>query len=166
MSNEPTAEPTTGQQAFSRRGILAASAVAGTAVVAGCGQTAAPSNSPLASGQPSAPTTGASSGGGQSGAGKTIVALSAVPVGGAVAAESADGKPIVVAQPTAGKAVAHSAICTHQGCTVAPAGKQLKCPCHGSVFDAMNGSVINGPAQSPLPAVPVQVSDGQVVSGS
>jgi len=36
------------------------------------------------------------------------------------------------------------------GCTVGAAGKQLDCPCHGSVFDAQTGAVVNGPAQSPL----------------
>ena len=91
-----------------------------------------------------------------------IVALSAVPVGQAVSA-TLDGKPIVVAQPAAGQAVAFSAICTHQGCTVAPKGSELDCPCHGSKYNALTGAVINGPAPSPLPAVSVSVKDGNVV---
>ena len=44
-------------------------------------------------------------------------------------------------------------VCTHQGCTAAPAGntgaRQINCPCHGSQFDR-NGAVINGPAARPL----------------
>jgi Rieske Fe-S protein len=42
--------------------------------------------------------------------------------------------------------------CTHMGCnigtgTVAPQG--LRCPCHGSTYDA-NGNVTGGPAPAPL----------------
>lgn len=51
--------------------------------------------------------------------------------------------------------IAHSAICTHQGCTVGESGKQLACPCHGSVFNAQTGAVVHGPAPLPLPAFKV-----------
>ncbi len=50
---------------------------------------------------------------------------------------------------------AHSAICTHQGCTVGESGTRLACPCHGSVYNAQTGAVINGPAPLPLPAYKV-----------
>ena len=95
-----------------------------------------------------------------------LVALADVPVGGAVAAKDASGAPIVVAQPTAGRVVAFSAICTHMGCQVAPSGPRLDCPCHGSRFDAATGAVLQGPATTPLPAVAVHVANGQVLSGS
>lgn len=105
-------------------------------------------------------------GNGNSGStGTTVVALSKVPVGGAVAATGADGAKIIVAQPTSGQAVAFSAICTHMGCTVAPSGNKLNCPCHGSVFDALTGKNIAGPAPKPLPAVDVHVAGGNVVTG-
>jgi cytochrome b6-f complex iron-sulfur subunit len=110
--------------------------------------------------------SGTSTDGGGSAASGPIVALGDVPVGGSVAAKDASGAPIVVGQPTAGKAVAFSAICTHQGCQVAPAGKQLNCPCHGSQFDATSGAVLRGPATKPLPSVAVHVENGQVVAGS
>jgi len=93
------------------------------------------------------------------------VALSKVPVGGAVSAKSPDGKPVIVAQPSAGQVVAFSAKCTHMGCTVAPRGAKLQCPCHGSQFDALTGKVLHGPAQRPLAAFPVKVEGGTVVSG-
>jgi cytochrome b6-f complex iron-sulfur subunit len=109
--------------------------------------------------------SGTASGGGSGGSGP-LVALSDVPVGGAVAAKDASGAPIVVAQPTAGTAVAFSAICTHMACQVAPAGKRLDCPCHGSQYDATTGAVLRGPATKPLPAVPVRVENGKVVAGS
>jgi Rieske Fe-S protein len=60
--------------------------------------------------------------------------------------------------------VAFSAICTHLGCTVAPAGNQYHCPCHGSVYDAFTGSVISGPAPRPLAKIAVAVESGQVVA--
>jgi Rieske Fe-S protein len=122
--------------------------VLGGGVLAACGSSPGTSN------------TTAGGGGGNG----TIVALSAVPVGGSVAAQGPDG-PIVVAQPSAGKVVAHSAVCTHQGCQVAPQGKILACPCHGSMFDAFTGAVLQGPAQAPLPSVTVKLSGQDVVAG-
>lgn len=102
------------------------------------------------------------SGGSSSGGGSTAeVSLASIPVGGAVSATLA-GKPIVVSQPSAGQVVAFSAVCTHQGCTVAPQGKEFDCPCHGSKFDATTGDVLNGPARDPLPKLKATVSGDSV----
>jgi cytochrome b6-f complex iron-sulfur subunit len=132
-----------------RRPVLAAGgAVAAAALLGGCGGDDAGSGSGSAAG----------------GAG-ALVELSKVPVGGAVSAKSPDGKPVIVAQPSQGKAVAFSAKCTHMGCTVAPQGAKLQCPCHGSQFDALTGKVLHGPAQRPLSAFPVKVEGGTVVAG-
>jgi cytochrome b6-f complex iron-sulfur subunit len=62
------------------------------------------------------------------------------------------------------KIVALSAICTHQGCTVGYNSSKgdIECPCHGSVFST-SGSVINGPASSPLKSYPV-TQDGTVLT--
>jgi len=128
--------------------------VAAAGVLAACGSSSD-------SGTGSGGSTGGDSSAGSDGA---LAQLSDVPVGGAVAATGADGKPIILTQPEAGTVVALSAICTHQGCTVAPDGKELKCPCHGSVFD-LTGEVVSGPAPSPLPGVDVHVSNGSVVAG-
>lgn len=57
--------------------------------------------------------------------------------------------------------MAFSAVCTHQGCTVAADGAGLRCPCHGSTYD-LTGANTAGPAPSPLPKVEVTVTDGQV----
>ena len=51
---------------------------------------------------------------------------------------------------TSGAIVVVSAMCTHLGCTVAAAGSELQCPCHGSAFNPDSGAVINGPATLPL----------------
>ncbi len=94
-----------------------------------------------------------------------LVALGDVPVGGAVGVEDADGKPVIVAQPSKGQVVAFTAVCTHKGCTVKPASKELICPCHGSVYDAFTGKNLSGPAPSPLAAIAVKVEADQVVEG-
>jgi len=97
--------------------------------------------------------------------GPTVLAKVAdIPVGDAVSAVL-DGSPILISQPTAGTVVAFTAICTHQGCTVAPAGTTFRCPCHGSVYNAATGQVISGPAPAPLHQIPVKVTGGDVVSG-
>lgn len=95
----------------------------------------------------------------------TLTALSAVPVGGTVVIE-ASGTSVVVAQPTAGQAVAFLAACPHQGCTVALQGSTLVCPCHGSEFDALTGTLHagTGKATTNLVSVPVTVTDGNVVA--
>ena len=61
-----------------------------------------------------------------------------------------------------GVVTAHSSICTHQGCTVGESGKQLACPCHGSVFDAKSGAVVNGPANAPLQTFKVAEVQGDI----
>ncbi|HTZ44340.1 MAG TPA: Rieske (2Fe-2S) protein [Jatrophihabitans sp.] len=146
--------PTDGTGGVSRRGVLAAGAVgvAGVAL-AGCAKAAPPDN-PTVTG-----SAGAGSGGG------TLANLSSIPVGGAVSATAPDGAKIIISRPTASSVAAFSAICTHQGCVVVPAGQQLDCPCHGSVYNATTGAVINGPAPRPLPAVSVKISGGDVVAG-
>jgi Rieske Fe-S protein len=104
--------------------------------------------------------SGSGSGGSGSG-GTTTVPLSSIPVGGAVSA-SIGSAPVVVSQPTTGKVVAFSAVCTHQGCTVAPKDKEFDCPCHGSRFDGTTGDVLNGPARDPLKKLTATVSGDTV----
>ncbi|MDQ1679806.1 MAG: hypothetical protein QOI42_665 [Frankiaceae bacterium] len=78
-------------------------------------------------------------------------------------------QPIALYRTGASSVVAHSAVCTHQGCTVdAAAAPTLKCPCHGSQFRAADGSVVNGPNNSaassitPLAAICVTVVNGLI----
>jgi cytochrome b6-f complex iron-sulfur subunit len=141
-----------------RRPVLAAGgAAAAAALLGGCGggDNGAAGSTTSSSTSPSTP---GSSGG-------DLVELSKVPVGGAVSAKSPDGEPLIVARPSQGKAVAFSARCTHMGCTVAPSGAKLQCPCHGSQFDPLTGSVLHGPAQRPLSTFPVKVEGDTVVAG-
>ena len=145
-----------------RQLVVAAGAGAGALAVTAC-SAASNSSSSADTGSSSGSSSGGSAAGGS---GQVLATLADIPVGSAVAAKDPAGKPIVVAQPAAGKAVAFSAICTHMGCTVAPAGPQLACPCHGSRYNASTGQVLQGPAPKPLASVPVHVEDGKVVAGS
>lgn len=147
----------------SRRSVLAAGAVgAGAVVLAGCGSSTKKSSSAT---QPAA-TSPAGSPAGSPAAGKPLAKLADIPVGGAVAATGADGAALIIAQPTAGTVAAFSARCTHKGCTVAPKDSKLECPCHGSVYEAATGKVINGPAPRPLAKVEVHVASGEVLPGA
>lgn len=147
----------------SRRGVLAGATAVGALALTGCGgssdtksTTAQPSDTPASAAGPSAPAASAAGG-------PALAKLADITVGSAVAARDPSGQPLVVARPSDTTAVAFSAICTHQGCTVKPAGAELQCPCHGSRYAAITGKVLQGPATSPLPSVPVKVSGGEVL---
>lgn len=75
--------------------------------------------------------------------------------------------PEGVGTNTAGGLVVYSKACTHAGCPVAlyrAADHRLICPCHQSVFDVADGAkVLEGPADHPLPQLPIEVAaDGYV----
>jgi Rieske Fe-S protein len=133
---------------MTRRTLLAAGAAgAGAAALAAC------------SGGGSAADTPTSEA-----AGKPVTTLSDVQVGEAKSVKLPDGSPGIVARPTASTVACFSAICTHQGCTVKPAGQKLDCPCHGSQFDAVTGAVLHGPATLPLHKIAVALDGDQVVT--
>jgi Rieske Fe-S protein len=139
----------------SRRTVLTTGAAVAGAAVGAVALSACGSSASTTGGQANAPAAAP---------GQALAALNDIQVGQAKAAKTTDGKDVIVARTAEGTAAAFSAICTHQGCTVAPQGAELVCPCHGSVFDALTGAVKKGPATSPLPAVAVKVANGQVVT--
>lgn len=148
-------------QPISRRRLIATASVTACALplAAACAGTSddTPEPSAAASDGGSEPKR---SGGGK---GHALAKVSDVPVGSSVSAKTADGKPALVSHPKAGEILAFSAVCTHMGCTVAPAGKELHCPCHGSTYDAATGRVLHGPAPRPLPKIPVTVKGKEVL---
>lgn len=128
-------------------GVLGGGAAA--TVLAGCG--VENDSEPTASPAPS--------GGGA--VGTALVATADVPVGSGIILKDQE---VVVTQPEQGTFAAFTAVCTHLGCLVGEVdGDQIKCLCHGSVFSAADGSVVQGPAQDPLAAVQVKVKADQVV---
>jgi thiosulfate dehydrogenase [quinone] large subunit len=97
--------------------------------------------------------------------GKLVRPASSIPVGGAAGFEDPfQGIPAYLVQPREGAFLAFSAVCTHAGCTVSfvQSAEQFQCPCHGSIYSASTGEVIQGPAMRPLPPITVELSGGDV----
>lgn len=155
--------------ATTRRAMIAGiGAVGASAVLAACGTDegdnsladsgATPGGAPTTGGQ--APTTGAPKEQNGADSGTKLSATSDIPAkGGKVFAE----KQVVVTQPTAGKFKCFSAVCTHQGCTVANVKDgTINCGCHGSQFSIADGSVKRGPATKALDEVTIKVEGGSI----
>ena len=152
----------------SRRTVLACAGAACAAALAGCstynsnsGGVDAPqgSQSTESSSAPAASGSGAGSGGG--GGAAVLAKTSDVPVGGG---KILADKKIVITQPQSGTFHAFTAVCTHAGCTVGSVSSgTINCPCHGSRFNVSNGSVVNGPASSPLAPVNIQVQGTSIL---
>jgi cytochrome b6-f complex iron-sulfur subunit len=162
-----------------RRTVLAASGTAVLAVAAACSSdpgtagsataaatsaaksssAAASTGSAAASSKAAAPTTAGTSAAVPAPAGSPVASVAEVEAAGSVVVGT--DKPILLCSAN-GTVVGHTAICTHQGCTVAAAGADANCPCHGSKFNAATGAVITGPAMSALAEVAVTVANGQV----
>lgn len=151
-------------KSVSRRTVLVGGTAAGALVATGCSSSSKPSSQPAQTTTSAPPTSAPTEGASPSTAStEPLAKLADIPVGSAVAAKGPSGQPLIVARPTGTTAVAFSAICTHKGCTVAPAGERLDCPCHGSRYAATTGKVIQGPAPAPLPAFAVKVASGEVL---
>ena len=159
----------------SRRAVLAGTglACAGAAcatVLAGCSTYnsnsggIAGSQATQATSSSAAPASaGASASQGGAAGPAALAQTSDVPVGGG---KILSEKKIVITQPKAGSFDAFSAVCTHQGCIVGDvSGGTINCPCHGSKFSITNGSVVQGPAPSPLPPVSIKVQGTSIVAG-
>jgi nitrite reductase/ring-hydroxylating ferredoxin subunit len=164
------ATPDTQPTAFvcARRQVLLGASVGGVALVAAaCGgsssstgattpstaDTSAPSSAAGSSSAPSAAATSAAAATG-------FIALSKIPSDSSVSVKDPTGRILLMTQ-SGGKLTALSSVCTHQGCTVAPDGAKLACPCHGSQF-SLTGEVKEGPATVALHTVAVKVTGGQV----
>jgi Rieske Fe-S protein len=152
----------------SRRTVLACAGAACAATLAGCstynsnsGGVNAPqgAQSTESSSAPAAAGSGGSGGGG--GGAAVLAKTSDVPVGGGTILTD---KKIVITQPKSGTFHAFTAVCTHAGCTVGSVSSgTINCPCHGSRFNINNGSVVNGPAASPLAPINIKVQGTSIL---
>jgi Rieske Fe-S protein len=170
----PSAHPAAG----SRRALLIGAGVTCAAALAGCttydannnGGFAGPgpaTSAPVTPGGTEVPASPAASGGaGTGGSAPAAAALASttdVPAGGGTILSA---KKVVITQPQAGMFKAFTAVCTHQGCTVGSvANGTIDCPCHGSKFSIKDGSVVNGPATSPLAPVAITVKGTSILPG-
>jgi nitrite reductase/ring-hydroxylating ferredoxin subunit len=148
-----------GVPAASRRALLGCAGAACAAALAGCA-TYNSGNGGIAGSSP--PATPASPPGTTGPGGPAVLARTAdVPVGGGTILAS---RKIVITQPKAGTFAAFTAVCTHLGCLVTSiTGGTINCPCHGRNFSITNGSVINGPATTPLAPVSIKVHGTAII---
>ncbi|MER5812470.1 Rieske (2Fe-2S) protein [Streptomyces sp. NPDC002033] len=135
-----------------RRTVLKGAAALAGAVGAGATLSACSTGAPGGAGAPAVPKEPVELG-----------AASEVPVGGAKLFRE---RKVLVSCPAEGQYKAFSAQCTHAGCVLDTIDKgEGNCPCHGSRFDVTTGKVVQGPAERPLPAVPVKVENGKLIAG-
>jgi Rieske Fe-S protein len=151
----------------SRRTVLAGACAACAATLAGCarygtsnGLAGSPAGAP-AYGPPSTGTGSAGLGSAGGSASSVLATTAEIPVGGG---KVLTAQKIVITQPQTGTFHAFTAICTHLGCIVnSVSGGTINCPCHGSRYSIVNGSVVNGPAPLPLAAVSIKVEGTSIV---
>lgn len=150
---------------ISRRALggLAAAGV-GVPLIAACGGDDSDSVGDATSGaSSSSATSGGSTGGssgGSAGGGQALAATSDIAVGGGTIFADQE---VVVTQPTDGQFRCFTAVCTHAGCIVSSVSDgNINCKCHGSQFSIEDGSVVTGPATSPLQQEDITVSGGEI----
>lgn len=135
----------------SRRKVLYGAAAVGVAVpvLAACGSSGAAGGSGGSNVTGTPPSDPPSTGGSTPSTTGGGIKTSEIPVGGG---KIFPDQQVVVTQPTAGVFKAFSSTCTHQGCQVTEVlNGTIDCPCHGSRYSIVDGSVKGGPAPSPLP---------------
>jgi Rieske Fe-S protein len=153
---------------FIKLGATLGIGAAGASVLAACGggQASGPSGGETTGAvEGAAKATGGATGPVEVQRGSAIAQEADVPRDSAVEfTDQETGQEAVLVHLESGDFVAYSAICTHRGCTVAYRDGRLACPCHGSVFDPAQGAAVEaGPAPRPLPNIPVEVRNGEVV---
>jgi Rieske Fe-S protein len=157
-----------------RRTVLKGAAVAGAVIpfLAACGSSnnsgAGDLRKPANGGSSSAGGSGGGSGGGKGNTGggssaDVLTTTSQVPNGGGIILDDAG---IVITQPDAGDFKGFTNICTHMGCPVSNvSGGTINCLCHGSQYSIEDGSVVAGPAPSPLAEKPITVKGKDILAG-
>lgn len=169
VTRPQAADETGADSGSSRRAVLRAAGVGGAAVAVGITAAACSSSSNSNTSSGDNPASGASGGGSSassgSGGSAALAQTADIPVDGGKIVTAGGGT--VITQPTAGTYKAFTAICTHAGCTVGSVSEnKITCPCHGSMYSATDGSVLQGPATAPLSPKTITVSGGQIFLAS
>ncbi|WP_052847401.1 Rieske (2Fe-2S) protein [Streptomyces avicenniae] len=147
----PTPPPSAAPPAASRRTLLTVTAAsAGALALTACGAESG-------GGGGETPDPGVATG-------EDLAALEDVPIGEPTFARTGGGGEAFLFRSDETTVTAFGTACTHQGCALQPAGVELRCPCHGSVFDAATGEVVTGPALEPLPTVRVKIEGDRIVA--
>jgi Rieske Fe-S protein len=102
------------------------------------------------------------SSGSDSGASGVVAKTTEIPEGGGKIFSDAR---VVITQPTAGDFKAFSTTCTHQGCPVTKITQTIDCECHASKFSLVDGSVVSGPAPTPLETAAITVEGDSISLG-
>jgi thiosulfate dehydrogenase [quinone] large subunit len=168
VTTAPASSATTAPATVSASGTTpaapATTAASNTTAVAAT--TAAASSTTAAT---SAPATTAAAAGTTAAAlqGTVLTTLAALPSGTGKSFNTPDtNQPFLVIRGDGNTVHAFSAICTHQGCTVAfnRSANSIICPCHGAEYNPQTGAVTQGPAMRALATVKVEVdANGNVI---
>jgi Rieske Fe-S protein len=94
----------------------------------------------------------------------TLPGADALPLGEAMLF-ALNSAPTLLIHHRDGRWVSFRAVCTHLSCTVRYEGAQdrIVCACHEGVFDARDGTVVEGPPPQGLEQLKVEVRNGEVV---
>jgi Rieske Fe-S protein len=98
---------------------------------------------------------------------QTIASIDDLQIGGAKTfAYPTKADPCILVRMGVDTWVAFSQKCTHLSCAVYYEREQnrLECPCHQGFFSIVDGSVLQGPPQRPLPRVVLQQKDSKLIA--
>jgi Rieske Fe-S protein len=98
---------------------------------------------------------------------KVIAQAGEIPVGGSkIFTYPADDRPCFLLRPAAETYLAFSRLCTHHTCPVFYHSEEniFACPCHGGIYSATTGAVLDGPPPKPLPQVILERRGNDIVA--
>jgi len=140
-------------------GILGLFSVVITACTKAMTGSSSPTATDAATNTPSNSVTGSST------KGAVIAQLSSLKVGEGFNFTANDGSSAILFKTKDEKVYALSRICTHQGCAVDfdLAQNKLICPCHGAIYETVDGNVISGPTMKNLKKINVKIDGDNIV---